>query len=81
MITLPNNCRVGKFSIYPENWSTKKAKANKAWRVTYWFYDDNVPDKKQIRFQGMNSDSINYYHDDDDLLRKILFGSDDEGYT
>lgn len=54
MISLCNNCRVGKFSVHPKNWNTQKAKVSSAWRVTYWFYDDNIPDKKQVRFQGMN---------------------------
>lgn len=54
MKQLPNNCRVGKFSVSPNNWKTTKADISKPWTITYWFYDDNLGTKKQVRVQGMN---------------------------
>lgn len=54
MIQLPNNCRMGKVSIYPSNWKTTKASLKVTWRIVYRFYDDNIGTQKQIRKQGMN---------------------------
>ena len=54
MISLPNNCRVGKFSVSPANWNTPDADPNLNWRIIYWFYDDNLNEKKQVSIKGMN---------------------------
>jgi integrase len=51
---LSNNCRIGKFSVYPSNWESPNAKFKCIWRITYWFYDDNLQQKKQIPIKGMN---------------------------
>lgn len=53
-IKLPNNCRAGKVSVFPNNWKTVKANPNCKWRITYWFYDDNTGEKKQVVRKGMN---------------------------
>lgn len=54
MITLPNNCRAGKFSVYPPNWDTLKADSKLSWRISYWFYDDGLKKRKKIVIKGMN---------------------------
>ena len=48
MLQLPNNCRLGKFSVFPKNWNTSKADLNLVWRITYWFYDDCIKQKRQF---------------------------------
>jgi integrase len=54
MQRLPNNCRVGKFSVFPSNWKTAAADPKLTWRIVYWFYDDNLNQKKQVPIKGMN---------------------------
>lgn len=54
MQSLPNNCRCGKFSVFPSNWESKQADHTLTWRINYWFYDDNLKAKKQIVIKGMN---------------------------
>lgn len=54
MQQLPNNCRIGKISVFPSNWKTVSANKDLIWRVTYWFYDDNLKQKKQVVIKGMN---------------------------
>lgn len=54
MQPLPNNCRAGKFSVHPKNWQDKNASFKTKWRITYWFYDDNTKQKKQIVLKGIN---------------------------
>lgn len=54
MQQLPNNCRVGKFSVFPNNWNTPGADPKLTWRIIYWFYDDNLNQKKQVPLKGMN---------------------------
>lgn len=54
MRTLPNNCRAGKFSVYPNNWKTAAADPTLSWRIIYWFYDDNLKQRKQVPIKGMN---------------------------
>jgi integrase len=54
MQELINHCRIGKFSVHPENWESPSAKVNIKWYITYWFYDDNLKQKKQVSFKGMN---------------------------
>lgn len=51
---LQNNCRIGKISVFPNNWKSKKAPVNIPWRINYWFYDDNLGVKKQVQLKGMN---------------------------
>ena len=55
MLQLPNNCRAGKMSVFPNNWKTAKANSNLTWRISYWFYDDVLKQKKKIVIKGMNS--------------------------
>jgi len=54
MQQLPDNCRAGKFSVFPKNWKTVSANKNLKWRINYWFYDDNLKIKKQVITKGMN---------------------------
>lgn len=54
MIALPNNCRVGKFSVHPKNWQNSNSSANVKWYIVYWFYDDNINQKIQVSIKGMN---------------------------
>lgn len=54
MQQLPNNCRVGKFSVFPNNWNTPDADPKLTWRIVYWFYDDDLNQKKQVPLKGMN---------------------------
>lgn len=54
MQQLPNNCRAGKFSVFPSDWRTVKASLKKPWRISYWFYDDNLNQKKKVVIKGMN---------------------------
>lgn len=54
MKSLPNNCRAGKFSVFPKNWDTDDADPKLIWRIVYWFYDDNINKKKQVPIKGMN---------------------------
>jgi len=54
MQSLPNNCRAGKFSVYPANWKTKQASILKPWRITYRFYDDNLNKSRKVVIKGMN---------------------------
>lgn len=70
MLQLPNNCRAGKFSVYPKNWKSIKADKSLLWRVTYWFFDDNLKKKKQVKYTGMNLyDTLS---EKQDAVRKIL---------
>lgn len=39
MNTLPNGCRVSKFTVYPKNWKSKSAPVNVKWYCRYRFYD------------------------------------------
>ncbi|HJV19267.1 MAG TPA: tyrosine-type recombinase/integrase [Sediminibacterium sp.] len=48
MLQLPNNCRAGNISVFPKNWKASKADLSKAWRINYWFYDDNLGQKRQV---------------------------------
>lgn len=55
MHVLTNNCRVGKFSVFPANWKAAAADMKLIWRINYWFYDDNLKQKKQVKIMGMNN--------------------------
>jgi integrase len=55
MLQLPNNCRAGKMSVYPSNWKTVRANYKLNWRISYWFYDDVLKQKKKVVLKGMNS--------------------------
>jgi integrase len=54
MLPLPNNCRAGNFSVFPNNWKSSTANPRLKWRITFWFYDDNLKEKKQVRTKAMN---------------------------
>lgn len=54
MLRLPNHCRAGKFSVRPANWKSQSAKVNTIWSISYWFYDDNLQQKKKIVIKGGN---------------------------
>ena len=54
MLSLPNNCRSGKMSVFPSNWKTVRASPSVTWRISYWFYDDNLNKKRKIVIKGMN---------------------------
>lgn len=57
MQQLPNNCRIGSISVLPENWKSANANINLKWRITYWFYDDNLNHKRKVVIKGMNTRS------------------------
>lgn len=52
---LTNNCRVGKISVYPQNWKTISANKNLIWKIWYHFYDDNLQKIKKVVIKGMNN--------------------------
>lgn len=54
MLILPNNCKAGKFTVTPRDWNTSKADMSKPWTITYYFFDDNLGKRLQVRLQGMN---------------------------
>lgn len=54
MLQLPNNCRAGNFSVHPANWKSPSAKWNNPWRISYWFFDDNLNKKVKVVIKGMN---------------------------
>jgi integrase len=54
MLSLPNNCRAGEISVFPANWKTIKGSIRVPWRISYWFYDDNLKVRKKIVIKGMN---------------------------
>lgn len=54
MIHLPNNCRRGEFSVYPKNWDKPGANLKAKWKFSYWFYDDNLKQRKKIVHKGFN---------------------------
>jgi integrase len=54
MLTLPNNCRAGKISVFPKNWKAAKADIAVTWYVHYRFYDDNLQKNKKVVIKGMN---------------------------
>lgn len=58
MKKLQNNCRVGKMSVQPKNWKQTGADISMPWTITYYFYDDNRKEKKQVRMNGMNDKLI-----------------------
>lgn len=55
MLQLPNNCRAGKFTVFPKNWNSVKANPSLTWKFYYWFYDDNLKQRKKIVIKGMNT--------------------------
>jgi integrase len=38
MIILPNGCKCGKMSVFPNNWNTKEADLSLTWYIKYRFY-------------------------------------------
>lgn len=54
MLQLPNNCRAGDFSITPKNWDKPNAPMNVKWKISYWFYDDNLSQRKKIVIERFN---------------------------
>lgn len=54
MLQLQGNCRAGKIAVFPKNWNTARASIKNDWCINYWFYDDNLSKKRQIRIRGMN---------------------------
>lgn len=59
MILLPHGCKCSEISVTPSNWKTGGKKLLKInWRIYYYFYDPQFPDKpqwgKQIAIKGMN---------------------------
>ena len=82
MILLNNNCRIGKLSVTPKNWDSKPD-ISVDWYVTYWFYDDNLKQRKQIKIRGMNhlktvKDRQNQTHA---LIDKELYLLKERGYN
>ncbi len=64
MLQLPNNCRAGKFSVFPSNWESKQASIKVRWRVSYWFFDDNLQQKKKIVIKSnINFDTLSERQD------------------
>lgn len=54
MIELPNNCRMGEIKYYPSDWKTSKADFRLSWKISYWFYDDNLKERKKIVHKDFN---------------------------
>lgn len=56
MEQLPNNCRQGNIAVFPKNWAISESErlTKKKWCITYWFYDDNLQERKQVKIRGMN---------------------------
>jgi integrase len=54
MIQLSNGCKCSPLSVYPSNWKSKNASLEKAWFISYRFYDPNFPKPKQVIIKGMN---------------------------
>lgn len=52
MQQLPNNCRIGKISVFPKNWKTIRADVKSMWYIKYRFYDDNLKQSRQILIKG-----------------------------
>lgn len=49
MIHLPNNCRCSEPSVFPKDWKNCSIESlKKTWRIQYYFYDDNLNQKKLI---------------------------------
>jgi integrase len=48
MQQLPNNCRIGKMTVYPANWKTVRADVRLTWYIKYRFYDDTLKKEKQV---------------------------------
>lgn len=54
MIQLSNNCRVGKMSVFPSNWESQKANKKLVWKISYWFFDDNLGTKRRKIIKGFH---------------------------
>jgi len=61
MIKLPNKCYCGKLTVYPKNFEDNNASLEKAWNISYRFYDPKFkkefPKGKQRIVKGMNHHS------------------------
>lgn len=55
MLQLGNNCRIGKITVSPANWKTVRANPKAPWYISYYFYDDNLNQKKKVILKGMNA--------------------------
>lgn len=55
MKALFEGCSRSEFTVTPSNWNTKKASIDRAWRITYRFYDPACNRPKQVAIRGMNS--------------------------
>ncbi|MDR0794333.1 MAG: hypothetical protein LBE82_13575 [Chitinophagaceae bacterium] len=61
MQQLSGNCRIGKISVYPQNWDLKKlgdTVIKSTWYIKYRFFDDNLHQSKQVLVKG----GINEFH-------------------
>lgn len=70
MLQLPNNCRAGSFTVRPANWKSQSAKVKSIWKLSYWFYDDNLKKKRQIVIKGMNR--LTTLKKKQDLVRELI---------
>lgn len=70
MLQLPNNCRAGKFSVTPANWKSQSAKVNSIWKISYWFYDDTLNQKKKVVIKGANR--LTTLSEKQDHIREVI---------
>lgn len=70
MLQLPGNCRAGNFSVSPANWKSQSAKVNSIWKISYWFYDDTLKQKKKIVIKGGNR--LGTLKEKQDFIREMI---------
>lgn len=55
MLQLPNNCRAGKFTVFPKNRNSIKANPKLIWKFYCWFYDDNQKQREKVIIKEMST--------------------------
>ncbi len=70
MIILPKNCRAGNFTVFPSNWKSAKANASLKWKISYWFYDDTLHERKKIVCKAFNN--VSSLHEKQSLIEAWL---------
>lgn len=84
MKALPNNCRMGKMLVIPENWKTCGKKALlMEWYIKYRFYDDNLKRNKQIMISRFNTfDNIEDKREAmNQAIKKVMYELETIGYN
>lgn len=70
MLQLPHDCRAGQVSVTPHNWRKVNANKNCTWKISYWFYDDNLKQKKKVVIKGLNH--LGSLHEKQDAVPLLL---------